>query len=263
MKTLLGFTALVLYTFSALAWGGMDLAQLGQRIEDAGHRADVSSLQAARESLQGVPDGAAPDKYLYYYQAYADYVSAYTLSHEDSARATDLVQQAQAELQQALKLDPDFAEAEALLGSSYGLEIGLHPFRGMWLGSKAGAHTERAWKLAPADPRVILLRAISDYSTPGAFGGDKQRALQGFRAAIAAYDTYRSSDGAGPSWGRADAYAWLGLAESHAGQTEAARADLGKALELAPGYVLVRKRLAALPPAPSTQPAGRQQHLNP
>ena len=255
MKTLLGFAVLVLYTLSALAWSSADLAATGRRIELSGYRADSADLQAVRERLQTAPDGPAPDKYLYYYRGYADYVSAYLLFDDDSDHATELAQEAQSALQQALKLDPEFAEAEALLGSSYGIEIGLHPFRGMWLGSKAHAHTERAWQLAPADPRVLLLRAISDFSTPAAFGGDKQRALQGFHAAVAAFDAYSSTDSTAPGWGRAEAYAWLGLAESRAGQTEAARADLGKALELAPDYVLARKRLTALPPAAATRTA--------
>jgi tetratricopeptide (TPR) repeat protein len=249
MKLILHACLLSCLALATPAWAGVDLAAIGQRIESADHRADSADLQAVCELLQAAPEGAAPDKYLHYYRGYADYVSAYLLSRDDSDRATDLVQEAESELQEALKLDPDFAEAEALLGASYGLEIGLHPFRGMWLGSKAGSHTERALQLAPADPRVLLLRAISDYFTPSVFGGDKQRALQEFRAALAAFDSYHSADDAAPGWGRAETYAWLGLAESRDGQTEAARADLSKALELAPDYVLARKQLMALPPA--------------
>jgi tetratricopeptide (TPR) repeat protein len=254
MKIVLHACLLSCFALAMPAWAGVDLGAIGQRIESAGHRADSADLQAVRESLQAAPEGAAPDKYLHYYRGYADYVSASLLSRDDSSRATDLAQEAQSELQEALKLDPDFAEAEALLGASYGLEIGLHPLRGMWLGSKAGRHTERALQLAPTDPRVLLLRAVSDYFTPSAFGGDKQRALQGYRAALAAFDTYHNADGAAPGWGRAETYAWLGIAESHDGQTEAARADLNKALELAPDYALARKRLAALPP-PAQQSA--------
>src|SRR6185503_5665317 len=107
-------------------------------------------------------------------------------------------------------------------------------------------------KLAPDDPRVILLNAIGDYSTPSIFGGDKTRAQRGFRAAIAAYDSYVPADASAPTWGRADAYFWLARSEAQAGDVEAARNDYGKALELAPDFVLARKRLMALPPAAAT-----------
>lgn len=251
MKTLLGFSLLVLYTFSALAWGDVDLTQLGHRIEQSGYRGDTGDLQAAHDLLKTEID-QQPDKYRYYYLGYTDYVLARLVAHDDSDRATQLVHEAQQSLLEAIKLDAGFAEAEALLGSSYGLEIGLHPFSGMWLGHKTKAHTDRSWQLAPDDPRVILLRAISDFSTPALFGGDQKRALQGFHMALTAFESRRNGDAAAPDWGRAETYQWLGLAESRAGDTEDARKDYGKALELAPDYKLAQKRLAALPSAPRT-----------
>ena len=251
MKTLCGFAAILLYTFSVLAWSDGDVGTLGQRIEQDGYRADADDLQVAHDLLKAKADSDPSGKYLYYYLGYADYTLAGVLATSDAGRATDMAEDAQAALLHALKLDPAFAEAEALLGASYGLEIGLHPFKGLWLGSKAQAHSARAWQLAPQDPRVIMLQAVSDFSTPSSFGGDRQRALQRFHAAVAAFDAFHDADPLAPAWGRAEAQEWLGYAESRSGDFAAARADLGKALQLEPGYKLAQRRLTALPAASS------------
>ena len=238
------------------AWAGVDISSLSQRIELSGYRADTDDLQAMDASLQDeIKSPAQPDKYLYYYLGYTEYSLGYAYAHTDTDKATDHVEAAQTALLQAVKIDPGFAEAEALLSSCYGIEIGLHPFRGMFLGAKTGKHMARAAQLAPDDPRVILLQAISDFQTPGMFGGDKQRALEGFHKALAAFDTYHATDSKTPTWGKALTYNWLGFAESNAGQKQAARTDYAKALELVPDYKLVQKRIAELPLAVTTLPA--------
>jgi tetratricopeptide (TPR) repeat protein len=234
-------------------WATEDITDLSQRIELPGYRADTDALQAMDTTLQAeIKSASQSDKYLYYYLGYTEYNLAYAYAHTDTGKATDHVEDAQTALLAALKLDPDFAEAEALLSTCYGLEIGLHPFKGMYLGAKTGKHMARAMQLAPGDPRVLLLKGISDFQTPGMFGGDKQRALQEFHAALVAFDSYQPKDPAAPSWGKALTYNWLGFTESRTGQTEAARADYAKALALIADYKSVQQRLADLPPAAAT-----------
>lgn len=235
------------------AWAALDVTSLSQRIELSGYRADTDALQATDAELQAeIKSAAQPDKYLYYYLGYTEYNLAYAYAHTDTDKATDHVEDAQAALLAAVRLDPDFAEAEALLSTCYGLEIGLHPFKGMYLGAKTGKHMARAMQIAPDDPRVLLLKGVSDFQTPGMFGGDKQRAMQEFHAALTAFDSYRSKDPAAPTWGKAQTYNWLGLAESRAGQAEAARSDYTKALSLVSNYKSVQQRIADLPPAATT-----------
>ena len=213
-------------------------------IERATQRGDEAALLKLRASL-----GAGhPDKYSYYYLGLADYELA-TLD-ADAGKATDYIAAAEDALQTALKLDPDFAEAEALLGSSYGVEIGLDPGKGMSLRSQVSSHLDHAARLAPGDPRVALLQGISDYVTPEAYGGDKKRAMAEFHAALAAFDTYRQPDEQAPTWGRAETHVWLAKAEAGAKDFAAARADLTAALGIAPDYKWAQGLLDKLPPAP-------------
>lgn len=231
------------------AYAGVDTAALSQRIEQAGYKDDAQDLETVRSSLEAATVKPQSDKYLYYYLGYADYSLANQYAATDLSKATDRIQSAQDALKAALKLDPNFAEAEALLGASYGEEIGFHPYKGMFLGPKSGEHMSHAVQLAPQDPRVMFLNATSDFSTPAAFGGDKQKALWGLHGAIAAYDSYHPVDAAAPDWGKAQVYEFLAYAEEDVGQTEAARADYRKALALVPDYKKAQRHLDKLPPA--------------
>lgn len=224
-------------------------------IERAMQRDDESGLLSLRDSLAAASQSGHADKYAYYYLGLADYELAQL--EQDEAKASDYIDAAEDALQTALKQDADFAEAEALLGSSYGVEIGLHPFKGMWLGAKVGSHLTHAAKLAPGDPRVSLLQGISDYETPETYGGDKQRAVTEFHAALAAFDTYPQPDDAAPTWGRAETHVWLAEAEAGSKDFPAARADLTAALGIAPDYKYAQHLLDKLPPATQGGNAGQ------
>lgn len=216
-------------------------------IERALQQGDEAALLRLRESLAAGAKSGQPDKYSYYYLGLSDYELA--VLDKDKGKATDYIDAAEDALQAALKLDPAFAEAEALLGSSYGVEIGLHPFKGMYLGSRVSSDLARAAKLAPEDPRVLLLQGISDYETPEAYGGDKPRAMAEFHAALAAFDAYRQPDDQAPSWGRAEIHVWLARAETGLKDFPAARAELNQALQIAPDYTYAQRLLDKLPPA--------------
>jgi hypothetical protein len=215
-------------------------------IERATQRGDAAALLKLRASLETDTRAGHPEKYVYYYLGLADYELA--ILEADVHKATDYIVAAEDALRQALKLDSNFAEAEALLGSSYGVEIGLDPDKGMELSSEVGSHLDHAAKLAPGNPRVLLLQGISDYETPEAYGGDKQRAMAEFRAASAGFDTYRQPDDQAPTWGRAETHVWLAKTETGAKDFITARADLTAALGEAPEYKWAQGLLAKLPP---------------
>lgn len=231
------------------AWAGVDESTLSQRIERASYREDAQELETVCASLEGATAKPQSDKYLYYYLGYADYSLANQYAANDLSKATDRIESAEDALKAALKLDPDFAEAEALLGASYGEEIGFHPYKGMFLGPKSAEHMKHAVQLAPQDPRVMLLNAVSDFNTPSTFGGDKQKANWGLHGALAAFDSYHATDAAAPTWGKAQAYEWLAFAEEDAGLKVAARSDYGKALAIVPDYKKAQRHLDKLPPA--------------
>lgn len=235
------------------------------RIERAFHRADTSALMAIASALtvQGKTPGT-DSRHVDYYIGYANYALANLLIGRDDDKAGDCLGRAEAALKRAMAADPGFAEAQALLASVYGLEIALHPWKGMWLGRRIGDLMDRATALAPHNPRITLLRAGNDYHKPAAFGGDKQKALLEFGQAIAQFEHDTPSGPDAPTWGKAEAYALCADGEAAAGDVAAARRDYQAALELAPDYVAVRKALAKLPaskasPADSARPVSGER----
>lgn len=246
---IVGIISLLCLSMLPLAGRAEGVPQKGmsETIERASQRGDEAALLKLRAGLEAGIKTGHPDKYSYYYLGLSDYELA--VLDEDNGKATDYIDAAEDALQAALKLDQVFAEAEALLGSSYGVEIGRNPIKGMFLGSRVTSHLTHAGKLAPGNPRVVLLQGISDYETPEAYGGDKQRAMAEFHAALAAFDTYQRPDEQAPDWGRAETHVWLARAEKGSNDVTAARADLNLALGIAPDYRYARRLLDKLPPA--------------
>jgi Flp pilus assembly protein TadD len=80
---------------------------------------------------------------------------------------------------------------------------------------------------------VWLLRGTSAIFTPAMWGGGLDKAQTILEGAVARFETERPADGA-PSWGRWEAYAWLGQVYQRRGHIAEARAMYEKALEAQP-----------------------------
>ena len=167
-----------------------------------------------------------------YNKAYANYrlaiMAGITGQKDQAEQALDL---AQSTLEQLTGEQPQ-ADSLALLSSVYGMQIGNNPLKGALYGPKSNKAIAQAAELEPANPRVVLIKAINAYSTPTAFGGSKQSAIELSSKAIELY--------AQPCqqicWGHAEAYTWRGLAKQELGDKAGAIADWTKAMEIDSSY---------------------------
>ena len=217
MKTLL-------MTFSILTLTAAQAATVEQ-IDAASNRMDLKQL-----AVYAAEDPAD------YNKAYANYrlsiMAGLTGQQDQAAQALDV---AQSTLEQLTSAQPE-AESLALLSSVYGMQIGNNPLKGALYGPKSNKAIQQATKLDPANPRVALIKAISAYNTPAAFGGSKQSAIDLSSKAIELY--------AQPCqhicWGHAEAYTWRGLAKQELGDKAGAIADWTKATEVEPSYSWAR-----------------------
>jgi tetratricopeptide (TPR) repeat protein len=150
-----------------------------------------------------------------------------------SRERDDLLDDAEERLKTAVKLEPRFAEAYALLSGVYGLKINFSPLSGMFLGPRSGGAIDRAEELEPDNPRVLLSRGIGKFNTPAMFGGSIKDAETYLRRAIDRF-AVESPAKPFPAWGRFDAHAWLGQVLAKRGDKAAARAEYERALEVAP-----------------------------
>ena len=146
------------------------------------------------------------------------------------------------------------AVGRALKGSLVGVQIQFGGGDVTSLGPQAIASLARARRLAPGNPRVLLLDGLNTLYRPKAFGGGADRALAILEQARDAFAKESVADSTAPDWGRDDAHAWLGQAYAELGRTDDARAAYARALEINPDHGYVRHVL--LPRLDAPKPDG-------
>jgi tetratricopeptide (TPR) repeat protein len=193
------------------------------------------AYRLAQRSLTAFPD----DAMLLHLQGYIRYRQAQRIQNFDAA--LPVYEEAVSLLERSAAARP-LPETYALLSSARGSMIGDSMLRGIKFGILASRAEERAEELGPENARVLLLRAVSSWYKPSAFGGGEEKARDLLLRALRAFAS-DSPPRPLPQWGHAEAYAWLGQMESKAGNRTAARAAYEKALALAPGYAWVQHAL--------------------
>lgn len=211
-------------------------SELTERLESAALAGSGQELRAVRVDLlrQLVqPTEQTPA------QSLLDYAIAYVAWR--LANAPDVTEQEQADLlddavgrlEALVNDDPEYAEARALLGSLYGLQIGLDSSKGVVLGVRASDAHDRAEAAAPDNPRAALLQGISAFHKPARFGGGLDRAERLLRRSLDLFSR-EPPDKPWPNWGRFDAHVWLGQTLARQNDPSGARAEYDTALSLAP-----------------------------
>ena len=243
LRILLSFAFILSITYPTLAQSGDSLIVSGRQMLQAGENAGaLDSMYAARATFERALADTGLAAWGHYYIALADYRIAGLLgsSEESKDQASEHLKVAVEHLKKATEIDPQAAEAYALLSSAYGLQIGLSPMKSMLLGPRVGRAAQKAKKLAPDNPRVVLSAAISDFNTPKMFGGSQEKGRQGFQRATELFAQEEPTDPIQPVWGHSEAYAWLGIAYQNQGELESARAAFEKALAIDPNFGWVK-----------------------
>jgi hypothetical protein len=212
---------------------------------------DTRALDSLRQQLSA---GEAEDKLKSYYTGLLAYRLIQLSVRSDQAgkpapeatksRTRELLEGCIASLDDALKIEKDFAEALALQSACRGIAGGLEFWRVPFTGSRSGTEIRRALELAPTNPRVLLLQAMVDYDRSRAEGEKTQdKALLGLKKAIAGFEAERRDVDRVPGWGGADAYFLLARIYYERGDAVAARDALERSLLLAPEFAQARRLL--------------------
>jgi tetratricopeptide (TPR) repeat protein len=207
--------------------------QYGFYTEDARALADLADQLTRGEEVQ--------EPLREYYAGLANYRLALVLSSRDKGRARDAVEQCVDSLDAALKNEADFAAALALQSACLRTLSDLKPWKPL-AGSRSSGQLEKAVKLAPKDPRVLMLAAVESME------GDKidDTSLARLKKAAAAFEAERQGVDCTPGWGAAEAYAYLGRGYLGRGDVLAARDALERALLIAPDFAVARRLLAKI-----------------
>lgn len=217
------------------------IAQGKRLLQQGADQGEAALMQQARAAFERASADAGAAPLAHYYAGLTGYRLLY--APERPAEKIDLIDDAIAHLDQATAQDADFADAHALRSSMLGQKIAEQWYKGPFLGPKADDAMERAKTLAPENPRVVLLEAIGAFNKPGMFGGDKEKALGGFRKAAQLFEQETAADPLAPQWGHDEAYAWIGIAHVDAGRPAEARQAFEQALAINPDYGWVKNVL--------------------
>jgi hypothetical protein len=225
----------------AVSWRDIESRiQYGYYTEDASALRHLSSAVSAANTQ---------DKLRGYYAGLLDWRLA-LLAEQGAPAASDsaahFAQQCVSELDAALAVQADFAEALALRSACLATPLTGSGGHAPFAAHRAHRDLERALQLAARNPRVLLLDAMLDYELSAERGGNKERALGKLRQTVAAFEAERRENEPLPGWGAAEA--WLLLARDlydHADPV-GARDALERALLIAPEYAQARQLLSKI-----------------
>jgi tetratricopeptide (TPR) repeat protein len=211
--------------------------QYGYYTEDPRSLDKVMELLAPSESVSASRS---------YYAGLANYRLTQLSLTKDKSHAKDSAEACVRNLDQAVKIQKDFAEALALQSACLDVLASLEAWRTPFAASKSGMQLEKARHLAPKNPRVLLLDAVELYERPKSTAAERDRALSGFKRAAEAFEAERQETEHAPGWGAAEAYVYLGRCYLDRGATLEARDALERALLIAPEFAEARRMMTRI-----------------
>jgi tetratricopeptide (TPR) repeat protein len=210
---------------------------LRAELEVAVHALAIPRVAAVRSTLERAAAQSPSDAWVHHLAGYAAWREA-SLRGSNGPEARLLLDAARRHLERSASLRP-IPETHALLAGVLGQSIGGNPLRAMTLGSRSNKEMDRALELGPDNPRVWLMRGMGAFHAPAVFGGGADRAERYLLKAVELYERDRPVPSAS-SWGRAEAYAWLGQLYAREKRGSDARRMYDLALREAPNYRWVK-----------------------
>ena len=246
--TIIVFAALVAWCVPVQAQSTRQLLLEGKEmLADGANHDDQDKLLKVRALFEQAIDDDSLAIFAHYYAASAASELANILHALDDSdhnrKILEYVNYAIDHLEAATERDETFAEGWLMLSAVYGQKMTVRPLQAVTLGRKFNRAMSRARELAPDNPRVVLLRAITAYNLPRIVGGNKERALEGLYRAARLFEEEVVEDPVLPSWGHEDVYARLGIVFMDRGNLEEARTAFERALEINPEFGWVKHTL--------------------
>jgi tetratricopeptide (TPR) repeat protein len=203
---------------------------------------EIDTIEQAVNQLDRTTILELTSEYKAYDLAFAQYKLAVVANvQQDKDTAIAALDKAIVTLETMLKDEPNHVEVLALLAQVYGYKAGLQPMKAIVYGPKSNRAIAQAEALAPEHPRVQLVKGIIKVNTPALFGGSNEQGKQALDKSIQAFSQDLGSD---YHWGYADAHTWRGIIHNNAGNTDLARVDWQKAVEINPDSGWARSLLS-------------------
>jgi tetratricopeptide (TPR) repeat protein len=165
----------------------------------------------------------------------SSYLAEVAIEVGDKARARSAAESGIQAGQRAVSANPQSAEFHRVLGTLCGQAISSNPLSVLKYGQCAQGEINKAVELDPKSALNYVGRGVGNYYLPAAMGGGVDVAIKDFQKAITLDAKL------------AEAHLWLGIALRKSGRNADARAELQKAVDLAPLRVWAKQQLAKTP----------------
>ncbi len=211
-------------------------------IEEAIGQLDKARLVQLYHRIVPLAESTDPviEKYAHYYTGYIHYRLGTMFSEMKQSQKEEYLDKAISRMEKCTELDPEFAEAYSLKGSSYGAKIsGM--VSGMRYGRRSENYIEKGLELAPGNPRVVMMNGINTLYKPSVVGGGAEKAVAEFKKAGDFFDLWSPDHELHPDWGQNQVYIWLGIAYEELGRPDDAMKAYHKSLEINPGNAWVNR----------------------
>ena len=208
----------------------MQLLNQGRTTQDQG------TLSAAREDFRKlIEDHPNQDLYWYLLARTDAYRCQAYRAQGDKKNAEHALDEALRNVQEALTINDNSAEAHSLLADLYGEKIGfgMAMFAGPRYGPKVQQENRRALALDASNPRVYASLGRQYLEAPKMYGGDVDKAIESFRKST---QLDPKSD---------EAFVWLAIALRKKGDQAGAQQALQEALKLNPQSAFAQQTAAA------------------
>jgi len=209
---------------------------------------NMESLKNARDLfLNLLVKEKEENAYIPYYVALCDYrLVTYYFTSAKMKEAEIYTMEGQKYLEKAMEADPSFGESFALYAALLGFEIALNQEKAMELAFKSYEYLAKALEKEPENPRINLLKGTSILFTPEQFGGGADNAMEFLNKSVNLFEKESIKDPIKPSWGKEEAYTFLGMAYKQKNEYVTAKKLLKKALEINPEFGMASRELAEI-----------------
>jgi hypothetical protein len=166
---------------------------------------DPGTLLTIGENLKILEQERDLDIIKYWRTYHAYYAAIYYVGIDDSDKAEDLVDD-HIDLMESIK-NPS-ADDIAMMSMIRSFSIQFKAmFRAPFISGKVGRDLEKALKIEPDNPRVLYVKASSDFYTPEQYGGGKQ--VEELLTKVLESNEPDFINPVMPSWGKREAYELL------------------------------------------------------
>ena len=244
------FVARHVMVWALLSWAAAAWAQQGgdyqAQILYAYQSEDTNSLANLSQDLTARVKEDGNDASLRYHLAHAQYrrglLAGTPRAHEAETAFADCIDQ----LKPVLSQDVKSVEALVLQSACYAGLADHRKMESVLLRARSDERLNAALKLAPRNPRAVLLSSLDGLVRAKPGTAQRQHAFAQLQLAAQLFDESSATSIDTPGWGHAEAYLALGRELQARGDQLGARNWIEKSLIVAPDYKGAQRQLALL-----------------